>query len=385
MTYFWLDSFSELVNFKNFEIQSVHGYEKSIRILNCIAIIAIVVCTLLAFKDHKSYYFPIAILILSITIFVKSNILVKSSSAFTATSPNPKPDPINTQLTNAYNTGVYLVRAHSLSNNGLNNALYVNQAMNFKKGDIIALSVNGSVLETNIISDVQYTTDGNTPVLLLLNPLKNNYSKYTTTIMKVSDSTPNLIIPTSPNDSIQANQSYVSDPMEMAVENYPKYTLPNLDRYDWNLELSTYGGLEPGQPPTYEHQGQPYGKLKCRESSLENPMGTINVTEYDSEPTMYGTCNMGENDNNEKMTSNQEATVSQRVDDLLFHKGNAQTRFSPMPSDTLPNDQEAFAHWLYRNPTNLINPKYASVFVNDPEKFKMVTKLARATGTENGG
>ena len=55
-----------------------------------------------------------------------------------------------------------------------------------------------------------------------------------------------------------------------------------------------------------------------------------------------------------------------------------------MPSDTLPNDQEAFAHWCYRNPTNLVNAKYASIFVNEPEKLKLVLKLARPTGTENG-
>ena len=85
------------------------------------------------------------------------------------------------------------------------------------------------------------------------------------------------------------------------------------------------------------------------------------------------------------MTTNQEATVSQRVDDLLFHKGNSQWHYSPMPIDTIPNDQEGFAHWCYRSPTNLVNPKYASIFVNDPDKFKLVSKLARATGTENGG
>ena len=84
------------------------------------------------------------------------------------------------------------------------------------------------------------------------------------------------------------------------------------------------------------------------------------------------------------MTTNQEATVSQRVDDLLFHKGNSQTIFSPMPVDTLPNDQEAFGHFCYRNPTNLVNVKYGSIFVNDPEKFKLVTKLAKAQGNEGG-
>jgi len=391
---FWLDSFPELINFKNFNLSNTSGYEKNIQLLNCIAMITIVVCLYLSFKKKKSYYIPFAILILSITIFIRSNVL-KTASSFkskfgdnTATNAAVTTNPMNTQLTNAYNTGVYLVRAVDLksSPNGLNNSLYVNQSVNFKKGDIIALSVNGSIIETNIISDIQYTTDGtNTPVIILLNPLKNNYSKYTTSIMKVSDSTPNLTIPPNPNSTIsQNNQGNVSDPMVMAVQNYPGSSLPNTNRYDWNLELSTYGGLEPGQPPNYEYQGQPFGPLKCRTSTVENPMGSINVTEYDAAPTMYGTCNIGEDDNNNKMTINEEATVSQRVDDLLFHKGNGQTIFTPMPIDTLPNDQEAFGHFCYRNPTNLVNVKYGSIFVNEPEKYKLVSRLARATGTENG-
>jgi hypothetical protein len=33
----------------------------------------------------------------------------------------------------------------------------------------------------------------------------------------------------------------------------------------------------------------------------------------------------------------------------------------------------------------MINVKYGSIFVNDPEKYKLVSKLTRATGTEGGG
>jgi hypothetical protein len=60
-------------------------------------------------------------------------------------------------------------------------------------------------------------------------------------------------------------------------------------------------------------------------------------------------------------------------------------RFSPMPADTLPNNQNAFANWCYNTPANGVNVKYASIFVNDPEKYKLVSKLAKATGTEGGG
>jgi hypothetical protein len=146
----------------------------------------------------------------------------------------------------------------------------------------------------------------------------------------------------------------------------------------------------PGTENPYPYQGQPYGTLKCRNPDVNNPMGTINVTEYDATPTMFGTCNVAEQTPNGKqvdytMTNDQEATVSQSRNDLLFHRGNSQWQYSPVPVDTIPNNQEAFAHFCYRSPTNLVNPKYASIFVNDPDKFKLVAKLARATGTENGG
>jgi hypothetical protein len=385
---FWLYNFADLVNLQNFTFFSDSGKQKWVKILNLIAISFIIIGIVLTVVNKNKSFLGICMLLVTSTIFLNSA-FVKNMSSFK--SKFSKAEPINTNYSNSYDTGVYLVKAVTQNDpSALNNSIYVNNAMNFNKGDIIALSSNGTIMESNVVSDIQYTVDSNKPVILLLNPLKKEYSKYTTKILKVSDSTPNIIAPPDPNISIQAAQNLTgtiggSDPDTMAVANYPSFKLPNADRYDWDLELSTYGGMEPGQPPNYQYQGQPYGNLKCRSSDLDNPMGTINVTEYDSAPTMYGTCNVGEDNNDYKMTSNQEATVSQRVDDLLFHKGNSQSRYSPMPVDTLPNDQEAFAHFCYRNPTNLVNPKYASIFVNDPEKFKLVSKLARATGTENGG
>jgi hypothetical protein len=363
MTVFWLNDFTQLYKLKNDNT------------LNTISSILIIIFVSLTIKYKKSTYFAILILLLSIIIIIYS---MTNTSKFTSS------DSLNSNLSNSYNNNIILIKDTNYSSSGLNNAIYVNQALSFNKGDIIALSVSGNILESNIISDIQYTTDSKTPVIILMNPLKNNYQANITSVMKVSDTSPSIVSPPDGNASI-GDKGFVSDPYQMAVEGYPKYNLPNLDRYDWNLELSTYGGLQPGQPPNYKYDGQPNGPLVCRTSTQENPMGTINVTEYDSTPTMFGTCNVQENDNNNRMTTNQEITVSQRVEDLLFHKGNSQAQYSPMPVDTLPNNQEAFAHWCYRSPTNLVNPKYASIFVNDPDKYKLVSKLARATGTENGG
>ena len=382
MVQFWLHNLPDLLNAANFSfLNNDPATENYIKVLNLVSFIAIIAGGLLTFIKKESIYFAITVVVLSICILINSNI----SSTFV-----PIPDPLNTQLSNTYDTGVYLVRAIQPDISKLNNVVYVNSVLNFNKGDIIALSVNGRSLETNIVTDVQYTTEpgpngSGTPVLVLLNNIKGSFSKYTTKILKVSDSSPNIIPPPDGNMSIKAaGNNGTSDPYKMAVENYPKFNLPNGNRYDWNLELATMG-----PNGTYNYQGQPYGNLKCRNSDVNNPMGVINIPEYDAPPTMFGTCNEAELGpggipNNTIMTENQEATVSQRVDDLLFHKGNSQWHYSPMPIDTLPNDQEGFAHFCYRNPTNLINAKYGSIFVNEPDKFKLVTKLARATGTEGG-
>jgi hypothetical protein len=318
---------------------------------------------------------------LTLTILINSNI--SKVSAFTEIQ--------DSVLSNSYDTGIYLVQSIQNDPSKLNNMIYPNNAFNLNRGDIIAFSVNGKIFETNIISDIQYTVDTNMPVVILTNNIKRDYSKFATKILKVSDTSPNIVAPPDGNVSVQQAGKIpngMSDPQSMNVQNYPKFGLPNANRYDWNLELGTMGPN--GMPNNYQYQGQPYGNLKCRESTLQNPMGVLNIPEYDAPPTMFGTCNEAEMsssgiENNTFMTENQEATVSQRVDDLLFHKGNSQWHYSPMPIDTLPNDQEGFAHFCYRNPTNLVNPKYATIFVNDPDKFKLISKLAKATGTENGG
>ena len=368
---FWLNDFTNLFLLDNFQLKKGNSSENYIKILNIVALLSIIIGLVLTYITKKPMYFGMIILILSFTILIKSNITTNFFTQILA------PPTIPVETTNSFDTGVYLVR----DANKNDNQIYVNNAAPFNKGDILVFNTGNNNLETNIVADIKYTNDKNIPVIILLSNLKNNYLKNTTKLLKVSGTTPNIVSPPDGSVSNQTNNN------QNTVEYYPKFTLPNQDRNDWNLELAS---MIPGQETTYQYQGQPYGNLKCRESSINNPMGTINVTEYDNYPEMFGTCNVGERDENNvlidnKMTTNQEATVSQRVDDLLFHKGNSQAQYSPMPNDMLPNDQEGFAHFLYRSPTNLVNPKYASIFVNDPEKYKLISKLARATGTENGG
>lgn len=364
MVGFWLYDPLSLFSLENFTILSTDSKaDKVNKILNIISLIVIIIGVGLSLLRKNTIYFGITIVLLSLIILIQSNIKVDSFET----------------VSNGFNNGVRLLRVDK-------NKLYINQELDFKKGDIISLQDinNPRRMENHVISDVKYTTDTNSPVLILMNNVKGNFYGPTTNILKVSDSTPNIIPPPDGNVSIEDAGNYPADPNY--VSSFPKYTLPNGGRYDWNLELST---MIPPDKPSYKYQGQPYGPLNQRGPSINNPMGNVNVTEYDENPTFFGTVSVDDStngvNNGTLMTENQEATLSMRVDDLLFHKGNSQGRFTPLPVDTVPNNQEAFAHFCYRNPTNLVNPKYASIFVNDPEKFKIVAALAKATGTENGG
>jgi hypothetical protein len=392
MVQFWLDYLPDLFNTQNLTfLNNEPKTENYTKVLNLVSMIAIISGISFTFVKKDSLYFAITVLVLSLCILINSNKLSKFS--------NLKPDKLSNftsvdKISNAYDKGVRLVNHVIYDPNKLNNMLYVNSISGFNKGDIIALSIEGTILETNIVSSTTYTIhptkNGDTiPVIFLLNNIKRNYPKGTA-VLKVSDTSPNIVQPPDGNmsiDSVNYPQG-TSNHQTLELQNFPRSSLPNGNRYDWNLELATSGVN--GMSTTYENQGQPYGDLKCRESSLNNPMGVIEVPEYGAMPTMYGTCNESElnsngKENNYMMTDNQEGTVVKRVNDLLFHRGNSQSHYSPVPIDTLPNDQEAFAHFLYRSPTNLINPKYGSIFVNEPEKLKLVSRLARATGTENGG
>jgi len=372
MPQFWLDNFLDLFSIDNFKL------DDTIKVYNVLSLIVIIIGFILVFKTKKPMYFGISVIILSVIIVIQ-----KSTSRFTQVSSE-----LNGPVSNQFYLNTKLLRNVAVGAT----RVYVDNSFNIKPGDMLLLD-NGINSETVLVVNVSISQEDNYPVILLYTPLKNNYSINNTKIFKVSNVQSDTIPPPDGNMSISnSNNSYVSSPEQMALNRAPRVSsLNNGNRSDVNLELASYKG--PGET-SYQFQGPPDGPLKCRKSTINNPMGTVNVTEYDAAPTMYGTCNVGDTtvlpdgrtvSNDYLMTDNMESTVSMRVDDLLFHKGNSQSRFSPMVVDTIPDNQEAFAHFCYRSPTNLVNPKYASIFVNDPEKFKLVSQLAKATGTEGRG
>ena len=144
MVQFWLDYLPDLFSPDNFSFLNKDPKKESyIKILNLVSLLAIVVGLVCTFVKKQSAYFAATVLVLSVCILIKSNTV----SSFAAVS-----EPSSNILSNTYDTGVYLVKAIKNDPSKLNNVVYVNNFLNFNKGDIIALSVNGNIMETNIIS-----------------------------------------------------------------------------------------------------------------------------------------------------------------------------------------------------------------------------------------
>lgn len=89
----------------------------------------------------------------------------------------------------------------------------------------------------------------------------------------------------------------------------------------------------------------------CLRSTVDNPFMNPNLSEYGSN---YDKCNIGACDiNNEKIAEsvdkNFNAKLFRDVSDL-YGKMSSQRQFYTVPVTTIPNDQTAFAEWLYKTP-----------------------------------
>ena len=360
MVQFWLDSPIELFNLDNFR------FSDTTSVLNVISLFVIIITLVLTLKKKKAYYFGIGIIILSIIIIINYNM---TKSGFQATDDYNQMKQMNQVNSNGngiiqqnkatvFSSSIFLTEDSDINDN----VLYVTNTDNIYPGDIIEISDSNNN-QVNIVSNVYDSL-----TLVLRNDLKYSFLKGTK-VSILKSIAPQIVTQADPLLSIEKSRQFVPPVITESD------TTPNtLEKTDYNLGYDKH-----------ILQGPPHGNLYCRAPSINNPMGVLNINDYGESPTMYGTCNINNNNVENTMQDIYESGVSQRVSDLVFHRGNSQNRFTPMAVDTLPNAQEEFAYFCYQNPSNIINPKYASIFVNEPDKFKYVASLAKATGTENGG
>jgi hypothetical protein len=391
MVNFWLNNFESLFALNNFNLNNSPDV-KAIKILNILSLFIIVFSILFTLKTKKVFYFGIGIILLSIIILIYNN-NYSSKSGFSAVDTRPSGSAVSSTDTKTsvngnqattFTNSIQLIEDVLTTNtdtegkvNPVINKMKVSSVSNINPGDIIQISdtVTASVSETNIIDNV-YTGTGKdeaSPFITVKNALKKNYLSKQTKIGVVKSVAPQIQTPPDPLLSIQQAKPYYNPASFLFEGNIIKNDLNN--RTDARLDRAV--------GDAYKHQGPPYGDLACRPPTINNPMQSLNVTEFGTKPNMFGSCNI--NMSEDKINEIHESGVSMRREDLIYHRGNSQQSFYPVAVDTHPNQQELFAMYCYQTPGNLVNPKYASAFVNNPKQFKLLSTLARATGTENGG
>lgn len=84
----------------------------------------------------------------------------------------------------------------------------------------------------------------------------------------------------------------------------------------------------------------------CQRPTANNPFMNVLVTDYIKNPERPAACTLN---NKVKKQINQhfDNNLFRDVDDI-FHKNASDRQFYTTPSTTIPNDQTAFAKWLYQ-------------------------------------
>ena len=88
----------------------------------------------------------------------------------------------------------------------------------------------------------------------------------------------------------------------------------------------------------------------CKTPSKDNPFMNPDISDYNTSNVIEPACtsynNKGLQNYSEKIFNN---SLFRDVNDL-FGKGNSQRQFYTVPGNSIPNDQDTFAKWLYATP-----------------------------------
>jgi hypothetical protein len=91
-----------------------------------------------------------------------------------------------------------------------------------------------------------------------------------------------------------------------------------------------------------------YQQQNCRKPTKDNPFMNPPVTDF-NDGDVPAACNADDEDIKEKIELNFNNELYRDIEDL-FNVKNSQRQFYTVPVTAIPNDQQAFAEWLYKSP-----------------------------------
>lgn len=85
----------------------------------------------------------------------------------------------------------------------------------------------------------------------------------------------------------------------------------------------------------------------CRKPTKDNPFMNPPISDFNT--NVPAACNSDDKDISDKITKSFNTGLFMDIDDI-FDKMNSQRQFYTVPNTEIPNNQTAFANWLYRSP-----------------------------------
>lgn len=136
------------------------------------------------------------------------------------------------------------------------------------------------------------------------------------------------------------------------------------DKVEYNLESGYYdsnGNLNINKEYTINSRGgndsikysanelQEYQRNICKRPTKDNPFMNPPITDF-NDGFKPSACNADDEDIKDNTNTAFNTDLYRNIEDL-FEVKNSQRQFYTVPTTAIPNDQVAFANWLYKSPT----------------------------------
>ena len=97
-----------------------------------------------------------------------------------------------------------------------------------------------------------------------------------------------------------------------------------------------------------ELQVDPATKKLCTRPTVDNPYMNVLLSDYSRFPDRPNACDMARADVSERAEQLAAHNLYVDSDDVYGRRASSTSQFYTNPSTSIPNDQSAFAEWLYR-------------------------------------
>ena len=176
---------------------------------------------------------------------------------------------------------------------------------------------------------------------------------------------------------INKNNNFIYYPLITMAITYLIYTTNNnqkMKKLQMNNTTTTSGNTTTARPQNPYQIGEGFiqskkdDNLKLINSTLENPLGNILLTEYGTGHGRESSIDINNQASIQKMNENLNKNIFLDANNI-FNRNNSQRQFIRPPIQSIPNDRDTFMKWCYRRPVTCKEGNGAQCVANNFNSF----------------